>query len=137
MSHPDPITLTPIGTMHCGLESREDTPKNFDISTETGTLEIFPEYAEALDGIKAGQTIVVLFWLHQAKRDLLKVYPRGDRSRGLHGVFSTRSPVRPNPIAISELEVIEIENNKIKVRGVDVYNGTPILDIKKKMKVEK
>ena len=137
MSHPEPITLTPIGIIHCALESREDTPKNFDISTETGTLEIFPEYAEALDGIKVGQTIVVLFWLHQAKRDLLKVYPRGDRSRGLHGVFSTRSPVRPNPIAVSELEVIEIGDNNIKVRGVDVYNNTPILDIKKKLKVER
>lgn len=133
MPHPNPITLTPIGIIHCALESREDTPKNFDISTETGTLEIFPEYTEALDGIKVGQTIVVLFWLHQAKRDLLKVYPRGDRSRGLHGVFSTRSPVRPNPIAISELEVIEIGNSSIKVLGVDVYNNTPILDIKKKI----
>lgn len=137
MLTPNEIKITPIGIIHCSLESREDTPKNFDISTETGILEIFPEYAEALDGIKVGQTIVVLFWLHQAKRDLLKVYPRGDRSRGLHGVFSTRSPVRPNPIAISELEVIEIEDNNIKVRGVDVYNNTPILDIKKKLKVER
>jgi L-fuculose-phosphate aldolase len=133
MPHPNPITLTPIGIMHCGLESREDTPKNFDISTETGTLEIFPEYQEAMGEIEPGQTLVVLFWLHAARRDLLKVYPRGDRSRGLHGVFSTRSPVRPNPIAISELEVIEIEKNNIKVLGVDVYNNTPILDIKKKI----
>ena len=133
MGFNDPISLRPIGIMHCGLKSREDTPKNFDISTETGTLEIFPEYQEAMAGIEPGQTLVVLFWLHEARRDLLKVYPRGDRSRGLHGVFSTRSPVRPNPIAISELEVIEIEDNNIKVLGVDVYNHTPILDIKKKL----
>ena len=137
MGFNDPISLRPIGIMHCGLKSREDTPKNFDISTETGTLEIFPEYQEAMAEIEPGQTLVVLFWLHEARRDLLKVYPRGDRSRGLHGVFSTRSPVRPNPIAISELEVIEIKDNNIKVLGVDVYNNTPILDIKKKLKNER
>ena len=56
MSYPDPTTLTPIGIMRCGLKSREDTPKNFDISTETGTLEIFPEYQEAMGEIKPGQT---------------------------------------------------------------------------------
>jgi L-fuculose-phosphate aldolase len=73
---------------------------------------------------------VVLFWLHQARRDLLKVYPRGDRSRGLRGVFATRSPVRPNPIALSELMVLRIRDNVIEVAGVDVIDGTPILDIK-------
>ena len=133
MSRHDPITLPPIGIMHCGLMSREDTPKNFDISTETGSLEIFLEYQEAMGEIEPGQILVVLFWLHEARRDLLKVYPRGDRSRGLHGVFSTRSPMCPNPVAISELEVIAIEDNNIKVLGVDVYNNTPILDIKKKL----
>lgn len=133
MSHSEAIELTPVGIMHCRLESREETPRNFDISTESGTIEIFPEYSEAIDKITVGQTIVVLFWLHQARRDLLKVYPRGDKSRGLHGVFATRSPVRPNPIAISELEITGIYGNEIKVSGVDVLNGTPVLDIKKKI----
>lgn len=133
MTQPDPITLTPIGLVHCRLKYREETPRNFDISTETATLEIFPAYAEALAGIEPGQTIVVLFWLHEARRDLLRVYPRGGRSRGLQGVFATRSPVRPNPVAISELKVSGIEGNLLKVSGVDVYNDTPILDIKKKM----
>ncbi|MBU0483077.1 MAG: tRNA (N6-threonylcarbamoyladenosine(37)-N6)-methyltransferase TrmO [Proteobacteria bacterium] len=133
MSYVEPIELSPIGIIHCSLESREQAPRNFDISTETGTLEIFPEYIEAMDGIKVGQTIVVLCWLHQARRDILKVYPRGDKSRGLHGVFATRSPVRPNPIALSELMVTKIEQGNIEVLGLDVLNGTPILDIKKKL----
>ena len=127
------ITITPVGVMHCALKSRAETPRNFDISNEIGTLEIFPEYVDAMDGIRAGQTIVLLFWLHNAQRDLLKVYPRGDRSRGLHGVFATRSPMRPNPIALSELTVLNIEGNMIQVSGVDVLNETPILDIKKKL----
>ncbi|NOX79638.1 MAG: tRNA (N6-threonylcarbamoyladenosine(37)-N6)-methyltransferase TrmO, partial [Deltaproteobacteria bacterium] len=129
-----PITLTPVGVMHCRLLSLDDTPKNFDESDQTGTLEIFSQYEEALEGIEAGQTLVVLFWLHQARRDVLKVYPRGDRSRGLHGVFSTRSPMRPNPIALSELKVLEIRGNMLSVVGVDVIDGTPLLDIKKKLR---
>jgi L-fuculose-phosphate aldolase len=84
-------------------------------------------------GLKPGQNLVALFWLHEAARDLLKVYPRGDKSRGLQGVFSTRSPMRPNPIAISELKILGIRGNKIEVLGVDVYDGTPLLDIKKQL----
>ncbi len=113
--------------------SRAETPRNYDISSYIGVIEVFPEFHEALEGIREGQTIVVLFWLHQAKRNILQVYPRGDRSQGLHGVFATRSPVRPNPIAISELEVLEISENGLVVKGVDILDGTPVLDIKKKI----
>jgi L-fuculose-phosphate aldolase len=122
-----------IGVLHSDIKSRADAPKNFSESDRVGTLEIYPEYQDGLDGISPGQTIVVLFWLHQAARDILKVYPRGDRSRGLHGVFATRSPVRPNPIAISELKVQAIHGNKLEVAGLDILDGTPIVDIKKKI----
>ena len=122
-----------IGVLHGDITSREDAPKNFDESERVGILEIYPEYQDGLVGIAPGQTIVVLFWLHQASRDLLKVYPRGDRSRGLRGVFATRSPVRPNPIAISELKVQAVDGSQIEVSGLDILDGTPILDIKKKI----
>ncbi len=122
-----------IGVLHGDITSRADAPKNFGDSERVGTLEIYPEYQEGLDGIAPGQTIVVLFWLHQASRDILKIYPRGDRSRGLHGVFSTHSPVRPNPIAISELKVLAIHGNQLEVSGLDILDGTPIIDIKKKI----
>ncbi len=134
MNYASPITLTPVGVMHCRLLSLDDTPKNFTESDQTGTLEIFPQYEEGLEGIKAGQTLVALFWLHRARRDVLKVYPRGDRSRGLYGVFCTRSPMRPNPIALSELKVLEVRGNTLSVVGVDVIDGTPLLDIKKKLR---
>jgi L-fuculose-phosphate aldolase len=120
-----------IGVLHGDITSREDAPKNFDESERTGTLEIYPEFQEGLDGIVPGQTIVVLFWLHQSTRDTLKVYPRGDKSRGLRGVFATRSPMRPNPIAISELKVLAIQGNRLEVSGLDILDGTPIIDIKK------
>jgi L-fuculose-phosphate aldolase len=122
-----------IGVLHGDITSREDAPKNFDESDRVGTLEIYPEYQEGLEGIVAGQTIVVLFWLHKSSRDILKVYPRGDRSKGLRGVFATRSPVRPNPLAISELKVLAIHGNQLEVSGLDILDGTPIVDIKKKI----
>jgi len=122
-----------IGTLHGDIKRLEDAPKSFDESERLGTLEIFPEYQEGLDGIVPGETIVVLFWLHRAARDILKVYPRGDRSRGLRGVFATRSPARPNPIAVSELKVVAIHGNRLEVSGLDILDGTPIIDIKKKI----
>ncbi|MGE4559251.1 MAG: tRNA (N6-threonylcarbamoyladenosine(37)-N6)-methyltransferase TrmO [Desulfobulbus sp.] len=122
-----------IGVVHGDIASLDQAPKNYDISDHTGILEIDPRFREGLDGITAGMTIVVLFWLHRSSRDVLKVYPRGDRSRGLSGVFATRSPVRPNPIALSELTVLAVEGNCLRVRGLDVLDGTPIIDIKKKI----
>lgn len=122
-----------IGVLHGNITSRENAPKNFDESDRIGTLEIYPEYQEGLEGIAAGQTIVVLFWLHKSSRDILKVYPRGDKSKGLRGVFATRSPVRPNPIAISELKVLAIHGNHLEVSGLDILDSTPIVDIKKKI----
>ena len=128
-----PKKLRIIGVLHSDINRLEDAPKNFAESERVGTLEIYPEYQEGLEGIVAGQTIVVLFWLHKSTRNNLQVYPRGDRSRGLRGVFATRSPVRPNPIAVSELKVLAIHGNRLEVSGLDILDGTPIIDIKKKI----
>ncbi|MFT5697672.1 MAG: tRNA-Thr(GGU) m(6)t(6)A37 methyltransferase TsaA [Desulforhopalus sp.] len=122
-----------IGTTHGDIVHRSDAPKNYSESERKGVLEIYPQYVQGMEDIRAGETVVVLFWFHKSDRNVLKVYPRGDRSKGLRGVFSTRSPARPNPIAISELEVYEVEGNCLKVRGLDVVDGTPIVDIKKKI----
>ncbi|QQG64735.1 tRNA (N6-threonylcarbamoyladenosine(37)-N6)-methyltransferase TrmO [Desulfobulbus oligotrophicus] len=128
--------LQPIGIVHCDITSREDAPKNYDISDRKGVLEIYPAFQDGLQGIAAGHTIVVLFWLDRSDRTRLLVYPRGDRSRGLHGVFATRSPDRPNPIALSEVRILAIRNNCLEVVGLDVLDGTPIIDIKKKITPE-
>ncbi len=126
-------TIRFIGVLRGDITDLADTPKMYTESSRTGTLEIYPQYRDGLDGIQAGRKIVVLFWLHKAARDVLKVYPRGDKSRGLHGVFATRSPMRPNPIAISELTVTAVHDNFIEVSGLDILDGTPIIDIKKKI----
>ena len=127
------LTITPIGILHCDLKTREETPKNYDESEHIGTIEIYPQFLDGLEGIHIGDTIVVLFWLDRADRTVLRVHPRGDRSIPMRGVFSTRSPVRPNPIAVSELVVQEINNNILTVRGLDILDATPLIDIKRKI----
>ena len=127
------LTITPIGILHCDLKIREETPKNYDESEHVGTIEIYPQFLDGLEGIRIGDTIVVLFWLDRADRTVLRVHPRGDRSIPMRGVFSTRSPVRPNPIAVSELVVQEINKNILTVRGLDILDATPLIDIKRKI----
>jgi len=127
------IRLTPVGMLHSNIESLGEAPKNYTESELEGVIEIFPQYRPAMEGITAGQTIVVLFWLHKSERDVLRVHPRGDASKPKRGVFATRSPVRPNPIAVSELLVTGIEEGRIHVKRVDILDQTPVVDIKKKI----
>lgn len=131
------ISVQPIGILHCALKNREQTPKNYDISPHVGTIEIYPEFLAALEGIHKGDTIMVLFWLDRADRNILRVHPRGDTSKPKRGVFSTRSPLRPNPIAVSELLVEDIKDTYIKVKGLDILDSTPVIDIKSKIYAEK
>jgi L-fuculose-phosphate aldolase len=127
------FTIQPIGILHCDLMNRGQTPKNYDESMHVGTIEIYPEFNKGLDGIRKGDIIVVLFWLDRADRSILSVHPRGDKSRPKRGIFSTRSPVRPNPIAVSELLVEDINKNILTVKGLDILDATPVIDIKNKI----
>ncbi len=127
------FTVQPIGILHCDLKTRAQAPKNYDESEHRGTIEIYPEFLAGLEGIRRGDTIVVLFWLDRADRSVLRVHPRGDTTKPKRGVFSTRSPVRPNPIAVSELLVDDINDNVITVKGLDILDATPVIDIKKRI----
>ena len=89
-----------------------------------------PELIEGLDGIETGDEIIVLTWFDRAQREVLRVHPRGDLSRSPQGVFSTRSPDRPNPIGLHRVEVTEIDGNRLRVRRLEALDGTPILDLK-------
>ena len=127
------FTVQSIGILHCNLKTRAQTPKNYDESEHRGTIEIYPEFLAGLEGIRRGDTIVVLFWLDRADRSFLQVHPRGDTTKPKRGVFATRSPVRPNPIAVSELLVDDINDNVITVKGLDILDATPVIDIKRKI----
>jgi L-fuculose-phosphate aldolase len=124
------FSLNTIGIIHSSLKTTQDSPPDGKHALQEATLEIFPNYCLALSGMHELNHIVVCYWLHQADREVLRVYPRGDTSKEMIGVFCNRSPLRPNPIAISSVEVIEVGVNKILVRGLDAIDGTPIIDIK-------
>lgn len=93
-------------------------------------LELTPQAAQGLMGIKAGDDLIVLTWLHLAQRDVLQVHPRGDHNRPLTGVFATRSPDRPNPVGLHRVTVLEVLKNKLRVALLEAIDGTPIVDIK-------
>jgi tRNA-Thr(GGU) m(6)t(6)A37 methyltransferase TsaA len=122
------ITFTPIGTAHTEMDS---VPRHWTVSDVEGTLVIDPEYTRAIEDIDAGHRIVVLFHFHKSppfSPDLLKQTPP-HREASL-GVFSICSPRRPNPIGLSVLDVLSRSENVLHVRGMDMIDGTPIIDIK-------
>ncbi|MGH2543989.1 MAG: tRNA (N6-threonylcarbamoyladenosine(37)-N6)-methyltransferase TrmO, partial [Ardenticatenaceae bacterium] len=94
-------------------------------------VEIAPAFAEALDGIAVGSEVILLTWLHQAHRDVLRVHPRDDLENPLTGVFATRSQDRPNPIGLHRVRVLEIAApGRLRVEPLEAIDGTPLVDIK-------
>ena len=93
-------------------------------------LEIHPFAAEALIGLAAGDELVVLTWFHRARRDVLQVYPRSDRTRPLTGVFATRAPDRPNPIGLHRVTLRRIVKHRLRIGPIEALDGTPVLDLK-------
>ncbi len=127
----DRYTVAPIGILHCDIRTRDEAPYNYTDSREKGVIEIFGKYTAGLEGMKVGDDILVLFWFHKSRRNVIRVHPRGDRRRKIRGVFTTRCSERPNPVAASRLKVTGLRGNKISVAHVDAVDGTPVLDIKK------
>jgi tRNA-Thr(GGU) m(6)t(6)A37 methyltransferase TsaA len=124
------LELTPIGQVESPLTDPGSAPKQGDEGAPDAWLVFGPEVLEALDGIQEGGEVIVLTWLDRARRDVLRVHPRGDVSRPQQGVFSTRSPHRPNPIGLHRVEVLSIDGNRVRVRNLEALDGTPIVDVK-------
>jgi tRNA-Thr(GGU) m(6)t(6)A37 methyltransferase TsaA len=121
--------VKPIGYVRTDAQ---EVPRHWAISEVEGTLEIDPEYLEGLKDLEPGKRIVVIFYFHKSppfdSTMLVQTPPHRQGER--IGVFSICSPRRPNPIGLSVFEVLGVEGLRIHVRGVDTYDGTPILDIK-------
>ena len=131
MPERDAYLLHPVGVIRSRLRSRREAPKQGFEGAPDAWLEVFSAFMEGLQGIARGDEIVVITWLHLALRDTLKVHPRGDPGNPLTGVFSTRSPDRPNPIGLHRVTVVDIDTSRgIKVRPLEALDGTPVIDIK-------
>jgi tRNA-Thr(GGU) m(6)t(6)A37 methyltransferase TsaA len=122
--------LRPIGVIRSILKTRRDAPKQGSEGAPDAWLEVRPFAVEGLHRLVAGNEIIVVTWLHRARRDVLKVYPRSDRRNPLTGVFATRSPDRPNPIGLHLVTVRKIAKNRLRVGPIEVIDGTPVVDIK-------
>ena len=117
-----------IGRIHTPWKRREECPKNPRESEATCTIALDPRWAQGLQGLETVSHVVVLYWMDQARRDLVLQAPHHYSER--RGTFALRSPVRPNPIAVSVARLIRIDGNRLTVVGLDCLDNTPLLDIK-------
>ncbi len=127
--------VKPIGVVHSRFKTREEDIYS-TLDENIGEIEIFKEYAEGLSDLEGCSHIIVIFWLHKSNFTSLKVRPLHHPEK-LRGVFATRSPDRPNPLGMSVVRLIEHKGNVLKVKGMDMLDGTPVLDIKPYTKREK
>jgi tRNA-Thr(GGU) m(6)t(6)A37 methyltransferase TsaA len=119
-----------IGKVSSSLKTLDAAPRQADEGAPEAWLVFEPEALEGLRNIRPGDELVLITWLDRARRDVLSVHPRGDVSRPPEGVFSTRSPHRPNPLGLHDVTVTAIEGGRVRVRGLEAIDGTPIIDLK-------
>src|SRR5450432_3583516 len=117
-----------VGRIRTPWQRRQDCPKNGRESDAVCTIEVDARWSQALTGVASCSHLVVLYWMDQARRDLVIQSPRHYNEP--RGSFALRSPVRPNPIAMSVVRLLGIEGNKLSVTGLDCLDGTALLDIK-------
>jgi tRNA-Thr(GGU) m(6)t(6)A37 methyltransferase TsaA len=130
VSAEEPLRLEPIGTVASPLSDPADAPKQGDEGAPDAWIVFEPRVVDGLRGIETGQDLIVLTWLDRARRDVLSVHPRSDASRPRQGVFTTRSPDRPNPIGLHRVEVLAIDGPRVRVRNLEAVDGTPVVDLK-------
>jgi tRNA-Thr(GGU) m(6)t(6)A37 methyltransferase TsaA len=125
------FAVRPIGRVHSALTDRHLAPKQGSEGAPDARLEIFPAFADGLQGILPGMAVFVLTWLHEANRATLLVHPRDDERRPLTGVFGTRSADRPNPVGLHRVTVLDVRpDGWLHVSGLEAVDGTPVVDLK-------
>jgi tRNA-Thr(GGU) m(6)t(6)A37 methyltransferase TsaA len=122
--------VVPVGWVESPLTERAQAPRQGDEGAPPAWLVFEPEMADAIRDIRPGTEVLVLTWLDRARRDVLLTRPRDDPDRPPLGVFSTRSPDRPNPIGLHRVQVVAVEGSRILVHGLEAIDGTPLVDVK-------
>lgn len=124
------LTLIPVGRVESPLTDLSAAPRQGDEGAPPARVVFDERYADALADLRPGTDVLLLTWLDRADRRVLAVHPRGDAARPLTGVFSTRSPDRPNPIGLHRVTVLAIDGLTLSVSGLEALDGTPVLDVK-------
>ncbi len=122
--------VIPVGWVESSLTERAQAPRQGDEGAPAAWLAFEPDVAEALRDLRAGTEVIVLTWLDRADRDVLVTRPRDDPRNPLTGVFSTRSPDRPNPVGLHRVLVIAVDGLRVQVGGLEALDGTPVIDVK-------
>jgi tRNA-Thr(GGU) m(6)t(6)A37 methyltransferase TsaA len=122
--------LRPIGVVRSELTARKGAPKQGAEGAPDAWIDILPWAAEALSGLAVGDELIVITWLHEARRDVFRVHPRSNPRNPLTGVFATRSPDRPNPLGLHPVVLRAIEGTRLRVGPIEAIDGTPVVDIK-------
>ncbi|HID18971.1 TPA: tRNA (N6-threonylcarbamoyladenosine(37)-N6)-methyltransferase TrmO [Candidatus Bathyarchaeota archaeon] len=120
--------VKPIGVIRSPYKNLREAPRQGKLCETLCEIEVYPEYMEGLEGIEAYRHLIILYWMHRSQRDKVKARP--PNAEGERGVFSTRSPDRPNPIGLCLTELVAVEENRLKVRWLDALDGSPLLDMK-------
>jgi tRNA-Thr(GGU) m(6)t(6)A37 methyltransferase TsaA len=124
------LELHVIGSVQSPLRDPADAPRQGDEGAPHARLVLDPAVWPGLDGLRVGEELLVLTWLHRARRDVLRTRPRNDPNRQEQGVFTTRSPDRPNPLGLHRVRVLAFEGNAVEVDGLEAIDGTPVVDLK-------
>lgn len=122
--------VEPVGYVRSELKKRKNAPRQGYLGAPEATIEILPRFAKCMDRIETGDEMILITWLHQAKRNVLKVHPGRDKKNPLTGVFGTRSPDRPNPLGLHRVKIIERDGLQLQVTPLEAIDGTPVVDIK-------
>jgi len=126
----DMLVLRPIARVSSVLTDRSTAPRQGDEGAPDAWIEVDPAVADGIRDLRVGEDVIVLTWLDRTRRDVLLVHPRGRRDRPPVGVFSSRSPDRPNPIGLHQVTILAIDGLRLHVSNLEALDGTPVIDIK-------
>jgi tRNA-Thr(GGU) m(6)t(6)A37 methyltransferase TsaA len=124
------LLVEPIGWVESPLVDRSAAPRQGDEGAPDAWLVLDPAMSPAMRDLEVGSEVIVLTWFDRAQRDVMAVHPRDDPARPAQGVFSTRSPDRPNPIGLHTVQILAIDGTRIRVRNLEALDRTPVVDIK-------
>jgi tRNA-Thr(GGU) m(6)t(6)A37 methyltransferase TsaA len=130
MATPISYSVRPIGFIRSELKRRDEAPRQGRDGAPNASIEVLPSYMKALHRMQVGDEIIIISWLHRARRNVMEVHPKGDASRPLTGVFSTRSPDRPNPLGLHRVKVLGMTRDRLHVGPIEAIDETPVIDIK-------
>jgi tRNA-Thr(GGU) m(6)t(6)A37 methyltransferase TsaA len=126
----DPLVLRPIGHVESVLTDRADAPRQGDEGGPDAWVVFGADVRDGLSHLAIGDDVLLITWFDRADRDVLAVHPRGDASRPVTGVFSTRSPDRPNPLGLHRVKILTIDGLRLQVSDLEALDGTPVVDLK-------